>query len=821
MTDCIISARKLSFARVFAALLLPMMLVACSGDEEAEQQKALYESYSLVDLQAFVEAGEAQKALDALHYYRDEGTASDGHMLLLAKLYVGLGDGLAGEETIIKLLARGFEAEKTALTLAQSLVLQGKYDDADEAFQNKILPEEDVFDALILRGDIMHSTENYARAEGFYKAAIEADPESHLGYTAAALFYLQQGDYVQAESFADEALVRETEDPMVHYAQGMVSRYAGELDEARDFFLQSVEGQQSGLLSRLELTGIYLAQDNFEAAQKQLDLIYGEAPNNPMAMYYTSLLLVRSGKFDEAEDLLVRTGDFTRLYPMAAQVYGLATYELGKYSVAIPFLRRSINSFPNDVPTRLALADSMAKIGQTSGALEVLKPLADAGNNITALIHATSAAIGTGDMRTARRYIEKALELAEKDGAPGVETINALKKRAAFARFLDNDLEGATALLDAMYASGTRDTESLMSKANMLLTAGRLDQASAVLDELLLVDPESAAVANLQGAVLHRQQKYQQAIEAYSAAIDKVPAYQSALKNRAFTYIILEDYPSARADLDILSEYSSEDPQVAAMYGRALLETGDAEAAIPFLEKAIEALPGEAIVVADHAEAVAALGLYTRAINIAYEAKRVGARSTGLVAYLDEKIAEWQAAKAEIETEEQAIRDTRDEKALAQQAKDIQRREALRKESGNITDTSDDQSALDELKKLAEENRKLRIAEEEKAKAAILKENQDILADDQPSKVPDPTRIRRNQLFGIWLAGEIGLTGNAAVDYAQSVVLADDSEIGDTDLIRKALQDLEAAGKIVTSQSIEAVLAEKMKEARASLEKPD
>ena len=806
---------------MFAALLLPMMLVGCGGDEEAEQRKALYESYTLSDLQEFAEAGDLTKAVDALHYYRDEGISSDGHMLLLAKLYVGLGDGLGAEETIIKLLARGFDEEKTTLTLAQSLVMQGKYDDADEAFHDKALPDEDVFDALILRGDIMHSTGDYARAESFYKAAIETDPESYLGYTAAALFYLQQGDYVQAESFADEALVRETEDPMVHYAQGMVSRYAGELDKARDFFMQSIDGQQSGLLSRLELTGIYLAQDNFEAAQKQLDTIYTQAPNNPLAMYYTSLLLVRNGKFDEAEDLLVRTGDFTRLYPMAAQVYGLTTYELGKYSVAIPFLRRSINSFPNDVPTRLALADSMAKMGQASASFTVLKPLADAGTNLTALVHAASAAVELGDMRTARRYIEKALELAEKDDAPGVETINALKKRAAFARFLDSDIEGALALLDAMYAGDTQDTESLMNKANIFLTTGRLDQASAVLDQLLIIDPESAAVANLQGAVLHRQQKYQQAIEAYSAAIDKVPAYQSALRNRAFTYIILEEYTSARADLDILTKLSTQDPQVSAMYGRALLETGDAEAAIPFLEQAIEALPDEAIIVADHAEAVAALGHYTRAINIAHEARSIAARSADFVAYLNQKIAEWQTSKENIEKDAQDKKDTRVEKALERQAIENERRDALRKQSGDNVAEADDRKALDELRKIAEENRQLRAAEEAEAKASILQGSQDTAGMDQASASSDIIRATRNRLFGMWLANEIGLANQAAIDYAQSVVLIDNSEAGNTDLIRMALRDLEAAGKSATSQSIEAILAQKMDEAVSAQAEPD
>src|SRR5687767_5290015 len=51
---------------------------------------------------------------------------------------------------------------------------------------------------------------------------------------------------------------------------------------------------------------------------------------------------------------------------------------------------------------------------------------------------------------------------------------------------------------------------------------------------------------------------------------------------------------------------------------------------------------------------------------------------------------------------------------------------------------------------------------------------------------------RRNKLLGLWAAGENGLTGQAAEDYAKTVVVADFEEAGDDDVFRKIRGDLAA-----------------------------
>ena len=53
-------------------------------------------------------------------------------------------------------------------------------------------------------------------------------------------------------------------------------------------------------------------------------------------------------------------------------------------------------------------------------------------------------------------------------------------------------------------------------------------------------------------------------------------------------------------------------------------------------------------------------------------------------------------------------------------------------------------------------------------------------------------RNRGNKLFGLWIAEQLGLSGEAAENYARDVVVADFDLPGDEDIFVKVRADLEA-----------------------------
>ena len=73
---------------------------------------------------------------------------------------------------------------------------------------------------------------------------------------------------------------------------------------------------------------------------------------------------------------------------------------------------------------------------------------------------------------------------------------------------------------------------------------------------------------------------------------------------------------------------------------------------------------------------------------------------------------------------------------------------------------------------------------------------------------------RRNKLLGLWAAGLMGKSGEAADEYAKEVVKADFEEAGHEDVYRKVAGDL---GSLADEATIRAKMSEYLSEAKAQL----
>ena len=76
---------------------------------------------------------------------------------------------------------------------------------------------------------------------------------------------------------------------------------------------------------------------------------------------------------------------------------------------------------------------------------------------------------------------------------------------------------------------------------------------------------------------------------------------------------------------------------------------------------------------------------------------------------------------------------------------------------------------------------------------------------------------RRNRMLGLWVAELLGKSGEAADDYARSVVLADLQRPGDEDVFEKVWADLQAAGAAVTEEDVRKRMIAMLAEAKAQL----
>jgi hypothetical protein len=76
---------------------------------------------------------------------------------------------------------------------------------------------------------------------------------------------------------------------------------------------------------------------------------------------------------------------------------------------------------------------------------------------------------------------------------------------------------------------------------------------------------------------------------------------------------------------------------------------------------------------------------------------------------------------------------------------------------------------------------------------------------------------RRDKLLGLWVAEKLGLSGEAANDYARTVVAADFQAPGDADVVRKVMDDLAVKGIAISESELRAKMDELMAQAIAQV----
>ena len=77
---------------------------------------------------------------------------------------------------------------------------------------------------------------------------------------------------------------------------------------------------------------------------------------------------------------------------------------------------------------------------------------------------------------------------------------------------------------------------------------------------------------------------------------------------------------------------------------------------------------------------------------------------------------------------------------------------------------------------------------------------------------------RRNKLLGLWAAGLMGMSGDAAQAYAREVIKADLEQPGDEDVFRKIRGDFDAKGVSQSDHQIRHKMQELLGEAVVQME---
>ena len=502
--------------------------------------------------------GNYSAALDRLNKLTDEQLGSS-RQLLLAKVYYSRAESVARKEgkvsgreirldspsvqsdvnlaeaAMLKVIDQSPGSIAPYLMLSQMYVAAGREQSALERL-NALAAKTNSVAVYMQIGVIYDATKNYTKARDAYEKAVSLNPNftpalNNLSYIYAVRLndidkalplaekarqlapkdpaaadtlgwvVYRKGDYARARSLLEESAGKSTDDPEIQFHVGMARYMTGDEDSARAALQQAVSSAKDfpgkdQIQSRLATLAIDPKKADAKT-QADLEKRLQDEPNDPVAADILGQIYERSGSLDKAAK----------------------TYE------------QSLKVNPQNAGAMSHLANVYYQLNQPDKALNYAKDahkIAAGDPNISALLG--RLVFQTGDYNWAASLLQEA------------------------ATKLPNQPEVQYDLAWAQYSLGRVDiAERMMRDVAPSLTGARLDDAKTFLAMIAAAkNPAQAAAAPasqilttnsnyvpammVAGIQAEKQGKMDDAIQFYSKALNRYPAFAPAARNLVIVY---------------------------------------------------------------------------------------------------------------------------------------------------------------------------------------------------------------------------------------------------------------------------------------------
>jgi len=459
-----------------------------------------------------------------------------------------------------------------------------------------------------LTGRHAAQSDDFAQMAASYDRATRAVPENRGFLELSMQGHLLSGNFERAVTRA--ARLADLDGGQSRVAQLVLQADAFRRDAWQAVLGAVEDGRETGpLTDPMAVAWAHLGRGSMSDALAAFDTVIAEREDlGPFAIYFKALALAQVGDLERAEALL--TGD-------AEGPVGLS--------------RRGV----------LAHVSLLSQLGRTDDALALVdrmfgaNPDADVAR-IRARLQAAEAVPFT-TIRSARDgmaetyyMLASALPADDGDWLPLIYARLALALRPEHGdaillagRLLEGF--GRYALADAVYDTMPPDHPQYLGaqlgKANAQAEAGDVDAAIESLRALARERPESATVLSTLGDHLRRQERFEDAADAYTRAIDALAEVEERhwrlLYTRAITFERMGAWERAEPEFRRVLEFVPDEPQVLNYLGYSLIEQDrNLDEALGMIQRAVEAEPDSGYITDSLGWAYYRLGRYEDAVPV-------------------------------------------------------------------------------------------------------------------------------------------------------------------------------------------------------------
>ncbi|HYE34750.1 tetratricopeptide repeat protein [Methylocaldum sp.] len=489
-------------------------------------------------------------------------------MLIRTLAFLGLALGL----TSVLIGCGGAEERKAEhLERGKKYLEERNFDKAKVEFKNVLQIDPKTSKPYFYLGQIEEAQKNWQDSFGFYQKASELDPGDLEVKVKLAKLYMLGKQLDKASELLNMVLSSKPEDIDVRMVKAGLSSLKGDQIAAISELGRITAEQPSRVDAFLVLAMLHGQQSNFDEAERVLEQGVSANPRDTSLQTSLAKLAVKMNKLEKAENIFkgMVSGDPVNLghRKTLSEFY----IQQKRWNDAERVYREAIQVSSNDSQRYILLAELLAKSGKSDEALAELTKA------IETYPDKSDLRFGLAKLYEQRKEIDRA-ERAYRD-------IIALKKRAPEALKAKNRLvllalaqgqvDEAIALVNEVLKANPGDIQGLLLQGRIALFRKDAQKAIAAFRSLLKDQPDSLEILNLLAAAHLLDGKPSLAQESLEKAVAANPDKFEAHKNLVEFLAAQKNYPLALEKINDFLKLKSKSLEALALKSEILGAAGN------------------------------------------------------------------------------------------------------------------------------------------------------------------------------------------------------------------------------------------------------
>jgi tetratricopeptide (TPR) repeat protein len=445
-------------------------------------------------------------------------------------------------------------------------------------------------------------------AADFYQSALRSDPENLFLLERALILTAAAGDMDEALGFARDLVAKAPTSPVARLILAAEQLRNEQYEEAAALLQASGGGVLANLTDALLIAWARFGQGEVDQALEGLAELDGEDWYEPFKLLHSGYIALASGRTEDALETLAKARELDANAVRITEAYARALAIAGRDEEAIAALEDFLTRFPDNALARAALADIRSGKGAVAA---VATPLHGAAEALAGI----GAAVGQeGGVEVASFYLRLSMHL-DAETAGGLAALS-------LGNLLDANEQGEAAIeaFQSIRPDAPFRALGLLRAALTLDRMDRTEEAEKAFQEAVRRSPEDVQTYISYGNMLRGRERFAEAAEVYSKAIERVRAPGRAdwslFYFRGIAHERTKAWDKAEADFKKALELYPDQPLVLNYLGYSWVDMGrNLDEALGMIRKAVELRPTDGYVVDSLGWAYYQLGRYDDAVT--------------------------------------------------------------------------------------------------------------------------------------------------------------------------------------------------------------